>query len=110
MNVAPSQSPADVDIDTRDDDTYRIRHDVTQPDLCVTVSVALSEITQLEIEEVMSTVQRAVDPDALDRLFRVRPNGEKRDVNGRVRLWLSGHRVTIHSNGLIEITPADDAQ
>lgn len=97
-----------MEIDRSDEGIYRTYHDMEQPDLCVTISLALSEITTLDAEEVIPAFPDHVDPDALDQLFRMRPGGEQRHPAGRVRLTIKGYTVEIHSDGLIEISPVED--
>lgn len=82
--------------------TYRAHHDMTEDGLTVTVAMALEEATGVEATQVISDFSTYVDPDALCRLFRVRPDVLVRET-GRVDLLIEGHDVRIYSDGDIEI-------
>ena len=48
-----------------------------------------------------------VDPDALNALFRPRPNGAPR-ATGRVSFPVEGHRVVVRADGEILVYPPSD--
>lgn len=43
----------------------------------------------------------AIDPDALDRLFRSAPAGT--DIDGRVTFTYAGYGVTVHATGAVHV-------
>lgn len=82
---------------------YRTEHDMTSDGLCLTITEALAEIEGVDPAELIDGFSKYADPDALNRLFRVRPNGEHRDLEGHVELEIRGADVTVHADGEIEI-------
>lgn len=86
------------------EDVYVVRHDFDEQDLTVTISLALSEIGNITPTEIIPEFPKYVDPDALDRLFRPRPRGERRQ-GGPLHLAIKGYDITIYSTGRIEIEP-----
>lgn len=96
----------DVEFDP-ETNTYRTRHDSqTQQSVSTTVALALEEICDGGVES--GVLYDAVDPDALDSLFRPRTAGRSFE-HGRVSFPIANHRVIVHANGTIEIEPLDDA-
>lgn len=81
---------------------YVAHHDVEKNGLTVTLSLALAEVTELEPTDIVPKFARHVDPDALDRMFRPRPNGDLRQ-GGPFHLTVAGHDITVHNTGRIEI-------
>lgn len=89
---------------TRDaEGVYRTEHDLTTDGLCVTLTEALAEIKDEDPATFISDFSTYADPDALNRLFRVRPNGEHRDLGGSLTLEIQDADVTVHADGEIEI-------
>lgn len=82
---------------------YRIQHDLHTDGLCVTIAEALAEIKGIAPATLIDNFSTYADLDALNRLFRVRPNGEHRDLAGSLELNIHGADVTVHANGEIEI-------
>jgi len=64
--------------------------------LSIAVVEAVAEARGVEPVEMEETLYEAVDPDALDRLFGDRTDGE---FAGRVVFELGVHEVTVESNG-----------
>ena len=91
----------DVEYD-HETDTYRTAHDFSADvPLGTTVILAVEEVT-----DGGDVLYDAVDPDALDDIFRPR-SGAPSCRGGYVEFTISDHRVTVHSEGTIEITPSD---
>lgn len=91
-------SPTEVD-----DGVYRVEHDLSDPGLSITVTLALSEIADVNPEWLIPRWPDYVDPDALDRLFRTQPGEEPKKETGALFLEIQGAEVTIHADGVIEI-------
>lgn len=85
-------------------DGYVVHHDFDEQDLTVTISLALSEIGNITPTEIIPEFPKYVDPDALERLFRPRSGGERRQ-GGPLHLTIEGYAITIYSTGRIEIEP-----
>jgi hypothetical protein len=81
---------------------YVAHHDVEENGLTVTLSLALAEVTDLDPTDIVPKFAKHVDPDALDRMFRPRPNGDLRE-GGPFHLTVAGHPITVHNTGRIEI-------
>lgn len=84
---------------------YRTSHDMTSPGLSVTITQALAEVDGIDTVETVQNFSRYVDPDALDRLFRIPRNREHRHQEGFVHLEIEGIKVTVHADGEIDIEP-----
>ncbi|MGB9934098.1 HalOD1 output domain-containing protein [Haloarcula amylolytica] len=56
---------------------------------------AISDATGVPIPELNETLYAAVDPDALDRLFR--------DTDGFVTFEFAGYLITVDSSGTVEV-------
>ena len=95
--VAPAEGDAEV---------YHAQHDMSTDGLALTISVALAEITGRPETELVPAFSKHADPDALNRLFRTRPNGEPRR-EGHVRLHVAGFEVTVESDGHITFRRTD---
>lgn len=78
-----------------------VEHDFDEPtsELTVTVVDAVSAVLDVSPTEVVPRVNDHVDPDALDRLFRPRPDGTPRE--GRLTFELMGCRVDVRSDGTV---------
>jgi hypothetical protein len=87
-----------------DQEVYVVHHDVRDDGLTVTISLALSEIGNVPPTELLPRFPEYADPDALDRLFRPRPNGELRE-GGPFHLTIEGYDISIFNTGRIEIRP-----
>lgn len=85
--------------------TYRTNHDVTQNGLSVTVAQAVAEVEDVDAADLLDDFSKYADPDALDRLFRVRPGDEPRHEAGRIHLEIRENDVTIHADGEIVVDP-----
>ena len=82
---------------------YRTTHDVTDGGLSVTIAQALAEIEDVTPAEVINDFSTYVDPDAFDRLFRVRDGDDQRHASGHVYIEIEGVAVTVQANGQITI-------
>jgi hypothetical protein len=73
-------------------------------ELTTTLAHAISDVTGIDVTDTGFTLNDYVDPDAMDKLFRPKPDGTPR-TNGSLNLTILGCQVVIHSNGQIVITP-----
>lgn len=92
-----------VTVEQTADGTYRTFYDTTKGDVTVTLALALEEVIEMDVKDVITEFTEYADPDALDHLFRERPDGKERHPAGCVHLVIDGIDVTIHSDGLIEL-------
>jgi hypothetical protein len=76
----------------------------TAAELSTTLVHALSDAMGVDVRECESSLYEAVDPGALDRLFRPVGDGSPRD-SGHVAFLVSGYRVTVYYTGHIVIDP-----
>ena len=86
-----------------DDGTYRTSHDMSESGLSVTITLALSEVTGEEPEDLFSAFGEYVDPDALDQLFSTRAGEQCK--GGPLYLSVADHEVAVFSDGEIHIRP-----
>jgi hypothetical protein len=76
----------------------------TATELTTTLVHALSDAIGVDVRNCESSLYEAVDPGALDRLFRPVCDGRTRD-SGHVAFLVSGYRVTVYYTGHIVIDP-----
>lgn len=88
---------------TEEEGVYRLQHDLRTDGLCVTITEALAEIEDIDPASLINNFSKYADSDAFNRLFRVRPNGEHRDLGGSIMLEIRGAEVTVHADGEIVI-------
>ncbi len=88
---------------------YRVEHD---PDdaaaLSTTVIHALADCMGIDVTDCRFSLYDAVDPDALDALFRPRHDGTPR-TGGLLSFPVDGYYVTVDSSGEILIEPPETA-
>lgn len=82
---------------------FRTYHDFGEGDICVTVAVALEEITGAAAGEVVAEFSRYADPEAVNQIFRPHPNGPARTGVGYIVLHIAGYKITIQSDGEIRL-------
>lgn len=84
---------------------YVVHHDFEGArELTTTLVHAIADVSGSDVTDVEWTVADYADPDALNRLFRPKPDGTPR-ANGTYTFTVWGCRVSVHSHGLIEILP-----
>ncbi|SDR34117.1 HalOD1 output domain-containing protein [Natronobacterium texcoconense] len=84
---------------------YRAVHDPDGPaTLSTTVVHALADCMGVDPTDGRISLYDAVDPDALDKLFRPRHDGTPRS-SGHVSFVVADHQVTVYSDGEILIEP-----
>lgn len=105
MSGVTSRHKETVPIEETGEGVYRTFYDTAKGDVTVTVTLALASVADIDTTKLVSEWINYADPDALDHLFRERPNGDRRHPDGRVHLSIEGIDVTIHSDGLIELEP-----
>ena len=99
MNDSPSDGPVSISYDS-ETETYRVQFDddTIAPSMAVVEAVAsIRDVDPTELEPLVETI----DPMALDRLIR---GADERTLVFRYL----GHEVTIRSQEVIEIDPAED--
>lgn len=85
--------------------THYGHHDVDgSARLSTTVVHELAHVMDVDVTDTGFTLSESVDPDALDRLFKPRPDGTPRPP-GHIAFQVRGYRVTVYSSGDIVITP-----
>lgn len=82
--------------------TYRGYHDPDRRGLAETITLVLAEVEGTDPTAVIDEFGRYVEPDALDALFRSRPDGRSRGP-GHVELRIAGYDVTVYSDGDIVV-------
>ncbi|WP_332900018.1 HalOD1 output domain-containing protein [Haladaptatus sp. CMSO5] len=87
-----------------EDGIYYAYHDMEEDGLTFTITKAMSEVTGKELHEVIPRFAEYVDPDALNRLFKSRPDRDHYKA-GPLYLTIEGHEVAIYSDGEIQIRP-----
>lgn len=110
MSDTEPGGPFEVDPAIDETDTergvYRTYHDMSTDGLTLTISEALATVSGRDVTQLVSDFSRYADPDAVNRLFRARADGEPREA-GRMTLVVEGYTVTVHSDG--EILVESDA-
>ncbi|RKD98422.1 HalOD1 output domain-containing protein [Halopiger aswanensis] len=97
-NTSPAAS-------TRSPAVYRAVHEFDGPaSLTTTVIHALADCMGVDPTDGRISLYDAVDPDALDRLFRPRHDGRPRS-SGQLSFVVDDHRVTVRADGEILIEP-----
>jgi len=101
-NVARAAPPQNQQSETRQ---YYAQHDFDgTATLTTTLVHAISNVTGADVTEAEQTLSDHADPEALDRLFRPRPDGTFR-LGGELTFTIWGHRVTVANDGQISIVP-----
>lgn len=90
------------------DGVYYALHNMNNDGLDVTITQAIAEITDVEPANLEFAFSKAVDPDALNRLFRPDEHAALRK-NGKVVFTIHGFTVTVFSHGVIKIESVDEA-
>ena len=102
MHGQHPRSPAS---QSRSPSVYRATHDPDGPArLSTTVVHALADCLGTDVTDGRVSLYDAVDPDALDRLFRPRHDGRPRS-GGSLSFTVRDHYVTVSSDGEILIEP-----
>jgi len=84
---------------------YVVHHEFDgTAELTTTLAHAISDVTGIDVTDTGFTLNDYVDPDAMDKLFKPKPDGTQR-TNGSLTLTILGCQVVVHSNGQIIITP-----
>ena len=90
---------------SRSPSVYRATHDPDGPAaLSTTVVHALADCLGIDVSDGRVSLYDAVDPDALDRLFRPRHDGRSRR-GGTLSFRVRDHYVTVRGDGEILIEP-----
>jgi len=83
--------------------TFRYEPDGTAT-ITTTIVHALSSIANVDVSQGEFSLYDSIDPDALERLFRPKADGEPR-LDGHVCFTALGHEVYVFANGDIFIYP-----
>lgn len=70
-------------------------------ELSVTIVEAIADVRDVDVTDLVPRIRRAVDPDALERIFRQHPDAPDRD--GWVTFFLCDCRITVDSTGRLSI-------
>ncbi|OLZ39629.1 hypothetical protein A6E15_00910 [Natrinema saccharevitans] len=90
---------------SRSPSLYRVSHDPTGPaTLSTTVVHALADCMDVDVTDGRVALYDAVDPAALDELFRPRHDGRPR-TGGALSFVVNGYHVTVSGDGEILIEP-----
>lgn len=90
---------------SRSPSVYRAAHNPDGPaTLSTTVVHALADCMGIDPTDGRVCLYDAVDPDALDQLFRPRHDGRPR-TGGRLSFAVDDYYVTVRSNGEVLIEP-----
>lgn len=90
-------------------DTYRVRHDWQGDDpVSATVIRAVAIVTNTPPTD-FDPLFESIDSDRLDRLFSG-PSGDPPRDTGSVSFPFNDCTVQVNATGVIEITPAEDAE
>ncbi|MXV61694.1 hypothetical protein GS429_06370 [Natronorubrum sp. JWXQ-INN-674] len=99
------QTPRSPAPQSRSPSVYRVTHDPDGPaTLSTTVAHALADCLGTDVTDSRISLYDAVDPDALDQLFRPRHDGRPRS-GGSLSFAIHEHYVTVKSDGEILIEP-----
>ncbi|WP_408960756.1 HalOD1 output domain-containing protein [Natrinema sp. 74] len=107
MSVQPDAGfPDQTGYDPRSE-TYHAQHDwADSQSLSTTIIEAVGAATDTDPNQ-MEPMYEALDPDALDALFRPRSDDSLR-TNGQVLFSLDGHDVAVHSCGDIIVDVSEN--
>ncbi|AFZ73927.1 HalOD1 output domain-containing protein [Natronobacterium gregoryi] len=90
-------------------DRYVFHHDTDgSATLTTTIVHALSSITDVDVSQGEFSLYDSVDPDALDRIFRPKADGDDR-TNGHIAFTALEHEVYVYANGDVIIYPPSDS-
>lgn len=97
----------DLDGSSTPDLVFETQYDYNGSSDSLTVVIIDAIAAELGISptEVVPQISDAVDPDALERILRPRPDGSRR--NGTLMFYLLDFRITVESDGRVRIH--DDA-
>ncbi len=86
-----------------EDGVYVVNHyETSDIELSVTVVHAVLEVTGADPTDV--NLNAVVQPDALNRIFNPKHDGEPRD-GGRIEFGLAGCHVTVTGDGEVRVDP-----
>ncbi len=89
---------------------YVVYHDFDGPsELTTTLVHAISDVTGINVSETEFTLSDFVNADALNQLFRPKPDGTLR-ASGRYQCTIWGCEVNVFSDGQITIQPPTERQ
>lgn len=101
----PPRERATVD---RPEDRYSMRYDPSMDiELTSVVVDALADVAGVDPVEI-PPLSDVVDPDAMNALFRPKPDGTPR-TRGQLTFTHFGHEVVVEGEGRIEIAPNGSA-
>lgn len=84
---------------------YRAEHDPdSAANLSTTIAHAIADCMGVDVSDGSFTLYDAVDPDALDAIFRPRHDGTPR-TGGHLTFFVNDYRVTVYADGEILIEP-----
>lgn len=99
-DIAHIAEPIGYDPDT---ETYRAFFDAPPESVIMAITAVVARATETD-PTAINPLYSAIDPDALDTLMN--PGSDPQpDSNIHVTFTLEGHEVTVHSHGMIRVTP-----
>lgn len=97
--MSPPTDDSNIEYDA-ESGTYRVTYDPAEESPGVHIVAAIAAITDTDTAD-LDQLDRYVDADALDALFR--PTREQRGNHGSLSFVYEGFRVVVHSDGEIEL-------
>ena len=94
--------PTDEHPDESDDDTYQTEFDPLTDNVSEELIKAVATLNDADPTE-LALLAEFIDPEALDALFRPRPDETPRDTDGRVVFNYDAYHVRIDSSGTISL-------
>jgi lipoate-protein ligase B len=84
---------------------YHHAHDFeTAATVTATIAHAIADDVGIDVSEAERLIGGAVDPEALDRVFRPRKGGPQRS-DGQITFSVRGHQVTFYGSGQVVVVP-----
>ena len=103
MTPFDSTNPGDIEYDP-DQDAYYATYDWGgEEPLRIFVARIVAEVADSSPTE-LGALYKSINPEALDEVFEPLPDGSTR-AGGGVWFTLDDYRVTIHSDGAVEVAP-----
>lgn len=102
-----ADSPARAPTTAPEPQRYFVDHQFDEPaHLTTTLAHALSDVSGIDVSAVQAALWDHVDPRALDRIFRPKPDGTARGGSS-ISFTVYGYHVTVFGTGRIEIVPSN---
>lgn len=106
MPSSPAGFVMDSETYRQDSETYRFEYDASSTPTCMAVVTALAKVSDRDPTE-LEPLQASIDADALDALVTGQ-DGTGNEVH--VTLTHAGYSVTVHSDGVVELSASEVEQ